>query len=155
MKLYYIIIPLITIITSSLGSLFTSKGLTAWYKTINLPSFTPPGSTIGLVWTTIFILATISAIIVWGNKLPVSKRQAIAIAFLVNAVLNILWSYLFFGQHLLFAAFIEALVLEISVLVLIFLIYPVSKISAYLLIPYSAWVAFASYLTYLTWFLNK
>lgn len=155
MKLYFIIIPLITILTSGLGSFFTSKGLESWYKNINLPSFTPPGSTIGLVWTTIFILATVSAILVWGKKMPISKRQIIAIAFIVNAFLNILWSYLFFGQHLLLAAFFEALVLEISVLVLIYLLYPISKISAFLLIPYSVWVLFASYLTYLVWLLNK
>jgi benzodiazapine receptor len=155
MKPNYIIIPLITVLVSVTGSYFTSSSLENWYQTINLPSWTPPGSVIGLVWTTIFILSTISALLVW-NKLPHDRRfnQIIGL-FLVNAVLNVGWSYLFFGQHLIGAAVIESGLLGLSVIGLIFLIWPLLRKAAILLVPYALWVSFATYLTYSVWLINR
>lgn len=150
----YIIIPLITIFVSVLGSMITSSGM-KWYKTLKLPAFTPPGAAIGAVWTVIFILATISLLIVW-NKFQNTEQFWIIIGlFAVNAFLNVFWSYLFFGVHMLNAAVVEAALLDLSVIVLIVLIWPFSRLAAGLLIPYAAWTAFATYLTYIIWSLNK
>ncbi len=154
MKLHYIIIPLITLLTATLGGNVTTKGM-EWYKTINLPPWTPPGSLIGIVWSIIFILATISAITFW-NKSPRNSRFLIIILiFLINAVLNFGWSYLFFGLHKLNLAILESALLGASVFVLIFLIWPVSKLASILLLPYGFWVSFATYLTYAVSSLNK
>ncbi|MEJ2347867.1 MAG: tryptophan-rich sensory protein [Patescibacteria group bacterium] len=154
MRLHYIIIPLITLLTATLGGNVTTKGM-EWYKTINLPSWTPPGSLIGMVWTTIFILATISAIIFW-NKSPRNNRFLITVLiFLINAVLNFGWSYLFFGLHKLNLAILESVLLGTSVFVLLFLIWPVSRLASILLLPYGLWVTFATYLTYVVSSLNK
>ncbi len=157
MKPNYIIIPLITILTSVTGSFFTSQGMD-WYKTINLPAWTPEGSFIGGVWTTIFILTTISALIVWNksSKTPFNKRlRRIIIIFIANAALNVFWSFLFFTSHLIGLAVLEAVLLDISVIILIILIWPISKLASILLLPYAGWVAFATYLTYVIWTLNK
>ncbi|PIR66294.1 MAG: hypothetical protein COU51_04675 [Parcubacteria group bacterium CG10_big_fil_rev_8_21_14_0_10_36_14] len=70
-------------------------------------------------------------------------------------MLNFLWSYLFFDQHLFFLAIIEASILGFSVLILIIFIWPVSRLASILLFPYFGWVAFATYLTYAIWVLNK
>ncbi len=154
MKLNYLIIPLITFLVSVTGSRLTSGGMD-WYKTIKLPAWTPPGSVIGFVWTTIFILSTISALIVW-NKFSRNKRFAWIIGlFLINAGLNVLWSFLFFNQHLIGWSVIEAGLLGLSVIGLIILIGPISRLAAWLLAPYAAWVSFATYLTYIIWTLNK
>ena len=120
LKTNYIVIPLITIATISVGSWITSAGMN-WYKTINLPQFTPPGSFIGMVWTTLFILATISALIVW-NKIVRQRKIIIGSAFILNVLLNVGWSFLFFGLHLIGPAIYEAALLGMSVLVLIILI---------------------------------
>ncbi len=148
----HIVIPLITIATISVGGWITSAGM-SWYKTINFPAFTPPGSFIGAVWTVLFILATISALIVW-NKAVGGRKGAIGFAFIVNILLNIGWSALFFGLHLIGPAIYEAALLGVSVLVLMILIWPISKTAAWLLAPYLAWVSFATYLTYTIWSLN-
>jgi len=154
MKLHYVIIPLITLLTATLGGNVTTKGM-EWYKTINLPPWTPPGSLIGIVWSIIFILATVSAIIFW-NKSPRNSRFLIIILiFLINAVLNFGWSYLFFGLHKLNLAILESALLGASVFVLIFLIWPVSRLASILLLPYGFWVSFATYLTYAVSSLNK
>ena len=154
MKLNYLIIPLITLLVSLLGSWLTSGGM-EWYQKIKLPAWTPAGSVIGFAWTTIFILSTISALLVW-NKFPRDKRFVWVIGlFFINAGLNIFWSWLFFNQHLIGWAAIEAALLGLSVVGLIILIGPISRLATWLLVPYAAWVAFATYLTYLIWTLNR
>ena len=156
MKLNYIIIPLITILTALSGSLLTSRAM-GWYKNINKPSWTPPGSLIGAVWTVIFILAMISALIVWNDSISsvqVGRFKLIIAIFILNAVLNVFWSLLFFNQHLLAPAIFEAGLLGASVIALVILIWPFSALAASLLIPYAAWVSFATFLTYKVWSLN-
>ncbi len=154
MKLNYFIIPLVTLATALTGSFLTFGGMD-WYKTINLPSWTPAGNIIGTVWTILFILATISALLVFNQAVHNKKFNWIILAFLANAVLNVFWSWLFFNQHFLGWAIIEAGLLGLSVLVLIIIIWPLSRLAAYLLIPYLAWVSFATFLTYMVWSLNK
>ena len=156
MKLNYIIIPLIAILTAGIGSLLTSGGMN-WYKSINLPSWTPAGSIIGAVWTTIFILSAASALIVWNisSNTGQSRLSWIAGVFIANAVLNIFWSYLFFNQHIIAPAIFEAGILGLSVIALIVLIWPISELAALLLFPYAGWVCFATYLTYSVWLLNR
>ncbi|MBI2038211.1 MAG: tryptophan-rich sensory protein [Candidatus Magasanikbacteria bacterium] len=153
LKTNHVVIPLITIATISLGSLVTSLGMN-WYSTIKLPAFTPPGSFIGAVWTVLFILATLSALIVW-NKAWRKRKNIIGIAFVLNILLNVGWSVLFFGLHLIGPAIYESALLGVSVLVLIILIWPVSKLAVWLLVPYMVWVSFATFLTYTIWSLNK
>lgn len=156
----FIVIPVITLIVAISGSIITAAGMD-WYKTINLPSFTPPGSTIGMVWTLIFILSTLSALFYWNihkpwGRIPRTSNFWITISlFLMNGILNILWSVLFFGQHNIIAAFFEAIVLGLTVIGLIVLIFPKSKLSSALLLPYAIWVGFASFLTWNVYMLNK
>lgn len=154
MKLNYLVIPLTTLGVAWLGSWLTNSGLD-WYRTIKLPAWTPPGSVIGFAWTVIFILGAISALIVW-NKVPHQGRfWWIIVVLLINAGLNIGWSFLFFNQHLIGPAVWEAGLLGLSVLVLIIFIRPLSGWSSILLMPYLAWVIFATYLVYSVWLLNR
>ncbi len=153
MKLNYITIPLIVILVSLTGSYFTSLGMD-WYNDLNLPSFTPPGSFIGAVWTVIFILTAVSALIFWSKRNEFKRKNLIISLFLINAFLNVFWSFLFFASHLIGFALIEAVFLEISVILLMIFLCPASKTASALLIPYGAWTLFAVYLNYLIFILN-
>lgn len=159
MKLNYIIIPLITVLVAVGGSWLTSSGIdSGWYDSIVKPSWTPAGSVIGTVWTILFILTTISALIVWNasiNSAQVRRWKWIITIFLVNAGLNVFWSFLFFNQHLIGPAIWEAGLLGATVIALAVLIWPISRWASVLLIPYAGWTAFAAYLTYSIWLLNK
>lgn len=142
-------------LVSAIGSLITNKGMD-WYDAINLPSFTPPGSFIGMVWTIIFILATFS-ILFFLRKNKENKEirfQPILLFFIVNGVLNIFWSILFFGWGIIFWSIVEMIVLNITTLILIILLWKNNKFSSVLLWPYLLWVSFATYLTYNIWLLN-
>ncbi len=153
MKINYIIIPFIAFIVAFGGSLLTNRGM-VWYKSIHLPSWTPPGQFIGLAWTIIFILSTISALVVW-NRMPSGKIFSwIIVFFILNAVLNIAWSFLFFNQHLIGAAVFDAALLGVSVISLIIFIWPFSRFASALLIPYAGWVSFATILNFIIWTLN-
>lgn len=146
MKPNYLIIPGVVLVTAWAGSWVTAAGM-AWYRGINLPAFTPAGNVIGAVWTGLFILAAWSALLVF-NKLSPAARRPIMVEFFINALLNVLWTFLFFGLHLLTASVFEAVLLALSVLLLILMIYPRLRLAAWLLAPYFAWVSFATYLTW-------
>ena len=62
----YFVIPIITILVSLIGGYFTDLGMD-WYKMLATPAWTPPGAVIGIVWTIIYILTTISALIAWNG----------------------------------------------------------------------------------------
>ncbi|MCX6738269.1 MAG: tryptophan-rich sensory protein [Candidatus Parcubacteria bacterium] len=152
-KLYLIVIPLITLIVALSGSLVTNRGMD-WYNQINLPVWTPSGGIIGMVWTLIFVLTTISAILFWSRGFRNKKFWIVISLFVANGILNALWSFLFFGLHLIGASILEMIVLEITTIFLIILIKPTSKLASILLYPYAIWVAFATYLAYSTLILN-
>lgn len=150
MVLGYFLIPLTTIITAVVGIIFTKSGM-IWYQGINLPTWTPPGQFIGFVWTTLFVLATASALIVWQKQ---KKITLIIPLFLLNAFLNVTWSFLFFFHNLILTSAIEAIFLALSVLLLASIIWPISRIASYLLVPYFLWTSFAAFLTFVVWRLN-
>ncbi len=155
MKPQHLIIPLVTILVAVIGSRFTSVGLAEWYGSIKLPPWTPPGGVIGAVWTTIFVLSTAAALIIWNAPAAKSKLPLFAAVFLLNAALNVAWSWLFFVQHRLALAAWEAVLLDLTCIALVVLAWPVSRLASALLMPYAAWVAFASYLTFTVARLNR
>lgn len=127
------------------GGLLTDIG--PWYRALVKPSWQPPDWLFGPVWTTIFLLAAISAAMAWNNA-PSGTRAMIAWLFVLNGVLNMLWSLLFFHLKRPDWALWEVPLLWLSVLVLIVAILPWSRLAAWLLVPYLLWVAFAAYLNW-------
>jgi tryptophan-rich sensory protein len=152
-KSNYLIIPLLTIVVAALGSLFTDTGM-FWYGMLKLPSFTPPGWIIGMVWSVIFAMAAASLMIIWNRTIHNRALWTLVVLFVLNGILNALWSWLFFVKHDLMAAFYEAAVIEFSVLAIIISSWRVSRLSALLMVPYAGWVIFATYLTWLIWQMN-
>lgn len=154
-KLGYFIAILSVAAVSAIGGYITDKGM-LWYEELNLPSFTPPGSFIGLVWSVIFLLSAISIILfLRHNKEKKEIRfNPILIFFIINGLLNILWSFVFFGQGLIFWSVIEMIALNLVNLILIILLWPENKLASVLLWPYFLWVTFATYLAYNIYLLN-
>ncbi|MEM0360367.1 MAG: TspO/MBR family protein [Candidatus Diapherotrites archaeon] len=136
-----------------IGSIFTVSNIPTWYASIKKPEFTPPNWVFGPVWTTLYILMGIALFLVLENGWNEKTRLPTAV-FGLQLVLNTFWSILFFGYNLLFLAFVEIILLWLSIIATIFLFYKVSKKAALLLVPYLLWVSFASFLTYSVWVLN-
>jgi tryptophan-rich sensory protein len=155
MHLSYILIPFITILVAFVGGQLTMRSVKTWYRTIRKPAWTPPGAVIGTVWTVLYILAAISALIVWNLPGGASVPAMVAVLFILNAAVNVLWSYIFFYLHKMGPAIWVCLFLDLTIGLLIQFIGPLSPIAAWLLVPYAAWVTFASYLNYRVWEMNR
>lgn len=154
-KIGYVIAILAVALVSFIGGSITDKGM-IWYEELNLPSFTPPGYFIGIVWTIIFVLSAVSIILfLRHNKEKKELRfNSIIIFLILNALLNILWSFIFFGQGLILLSVIEMCALNVVNLILIILLWQENKLSSILLWPYFLWVSFATYLAYSIYLLN-
>ena len=155
MKINYIVIPIATTFAMMLGGHFSRLGM-EWYRSsVNLPAITPPSWVFSPVWTVIFILTAVFAVMVWNNFQRTTSFWLIIGLLLVNMILNVLWSYLFFANHMIGAALIDALALTATVYAMMLLACLQSWRVALLLVPYAAWGTFACYLNYLVWMLNK
>jgi len=123
-----------------------------WYEALNKPSFQPPNWTFGVVWTALFILFAISLILIWNTQPHTKLHYVIMAAAVLNGILNVAWSALFFGNKLIFLAIYDAALLSLSVIFLVIAAWPVSRLAGLLLLPYALWTAFA---TYLTWTIHR
>ncbi|HEY6893082.1 MAG TPA: TspO/MBR family protein [Rhodanobacteraceae bacterium] len=126
------------------GALATELG--PWYYALRKPSWQPPDWLFGPVWTTIFALAAIAGVLAWRRAPTAVERRRMVIAFLVNLALNWAWSILFFRMHRPDAALVEVAFLWASIATLIVIMWGYSRTSSLLLVPYLAWVSFASVL---------
>ncbi|MEI6057516.1 MAG: TspO/MBR family protein [bacterium] len=136
------------------GTVFTTPSITTWYTTLTKPSFNPPSWVFGPVWTILFALMGIAAYLVW-KKGWLHKNIKIALSvFIIQLILNTLWSIIFFGMHSPGTAFIEIIFLWLSIATMLALFYKISRPAAYLIIPYILWISFAAFLNYSIWILN-
>lgn len=132
-----------------IGSLATAQAISTWYVSLNRPNFAPPNWLFAPVWILLFILMGIAFYLIWAKtvKKEEKKLQDRAIRlFLIQLVFNTLWSIIFFGQQLLFLAFLEIIMLWILILLTILQFKKLNQLSAYLMIPYLLWVSFAGIL---------
>lgn len=150
----FLVIPSIVFCAALLGAYFTGQGEINWYYNLKLPPWTPDGSFIGAMWSLIYVATAISILYVWNRGERNRLFFFTIFLFLVNGVLNILWSYLFFAKHLIGAAVLETALLEISTVALVVLARRVSILASILLLPYALWVLFAQYLIFIIWKMN-
>jgi tryptophan-rich sensory protein len=134
-----------------IGSFFTSQNTNSeWYKEIR-PSITPPNYVFPIVWNILFFLIALSLYFSWTNSNEKQKTK-IAWVFGINFLLNIFWSFLYFGIKQPGFAFLELIVLWFSIVAMISLTSKISKKASWLLVPYLLWVSFAAILNYMSAF---
>jgi benzodiazapine receptor len=138
-----------------LGSLFTFKAIPGWYATLEKPVLNPPGWVFGPVWTMLYALMGIAAFLVYQKGWKRSDvKQALAF-FSAQLFLNAIWSIFFFGLHRPGLALIDIVLLWIMIAITIFQFQRISRSAAWLLMPYLAWVSFATYLNAAIYSLNR
>lgn len=129
-----------------LATPFTIASIPTWYAALNKPFFSPPNWIFGPVWTLLYGLMGISLYLIWvQNSKKESKKTALRY-FQIQLTLNFFWSFLFFYLRSPEFAFLEIVALLIMIILTIKHFYLLSRPAAYLLIPYLAWVSFASIL---------
>ena len=134
-----ILILLITFIASAIGGFTTATYKEPWYSEIILPSFNPPSSVFAPVWTTLYIMMSISIWKIWINSFDLKILKL----YFIHLFFNSTWSIVFFGFHQIGLALINLIVILIFIVLLMRNYLKRDKISFYLMMPYLLWSTYA------------
>lgn len=149
-----VLFVLVCLGAGGLGAVATTPEIDGWYRTVVKPDWNPPDWLFGPVWTTLFVLMGISAWLVWK---PAGLKEASTplSLFAVQLILNVAWSWIFFGMHKIGWAVVEIVILWLAILATTVAFFRRSKPAGCLLVPYLGWVTFASVLNFTIWRLNS
>jgi len=143
---------LVAVAAGAVGALAT-RNAREFYAGLVRPNWAPPGWLFGPVWTVLYLMMGVAAWLVWREQ--GWKGAAVSVSlFLVQLAVNALWSWLFFVWRRGDLAFADVLVLWCLIAATIIAFWRISAFAAALLVPYFAWVTFASALTFSVWKLN-
>ncbi len=143
----------ICVAIGGLGGAVTNTSVTTWYSTLAKPSFNPPNWIFGPVWTTLYIMMGVAAWRVWRATDRDTARGPLAI-FALQLAVNLGWSVAFFGLRDPGLAVAVILVLDLLVLATALMFRRIDGLAAMLLVPYLAWISFATVLNVTIWRLN-
>ena len=137
-----------------IGSIFTRSAIPTWYATLQKPSFTPPNWLFAPAWVTLYVLMGISAFLIWRRGLGDRRTRTALIIFLIQLILNALWSIAFFGLESPLYGVIVIVALWVAILFTLLRFFRISTAAGILLIPYILWVSFAAALNISIFALN-
>lgn len=132
---------------ASFGGLFMPG---AWYEALAKPTWTPPNWVFGPVWAVLYAMIAVAGWRVWLKD----GQSALLVIWIVGLILNALWSWLMFGQHLIGWALVDIFMLLVLIVAFIGAAWPRDRFAALLFVPYAAWVSFATALNFALWQLN-
>ena len=133
-----------------IGSYATSAFKEPWYSEIILPSFNPPSWIFAPVWTTLYVLMSVSIWRIWTNTFN-SKLLKI---YFIHIFFNSTWTVVFFGFHLIGLALLNLIIILIFIVILMSEYFSKDKISFYLMMPYLFWSGYALVLNISIFLLN-
>jgi len=121
-----------------------------WYAGLEKPFFNPPNWIFGPVWSVLYVGIAVAGWLVWRHR----GGAPLLLLWAAQLVLNLLWSWIFFGLHRPALALVDIGLLLSSIVAFAVLAWPVSRAAAWLFACYGAWVAFAMLLNAAIWRLN-
>ena len=147
--------PLIGWLALSLAASGTAVfvSTSGWYAGLNKPAWNPPGWIFGPVWTLLYVMMGIAAWLIWREGGWKMQRLPLSL-FLLQWLFNALWTPLFFGAHRIGPAFVDIVLLWLTLVLTLTLFWRVSRMAGMLLMPYLGWVTFAAALNFTIWHLN-
>ena len=138
---------------SGLGSWATAASVGTWYVTLAKPAFNPPNWIFAPVWSALYLMIAIAGWRAWRRATGAQLRLALT-AYAVQLALNLSWSFVFFGARLIGPALAVIAALLVAILANAFLFWRIDRAAGALLVPYAAWVSFATLLNAALWRLN-
>jgi tryptophan-rich sensory protein len=142
----------VTFAAAAVGA-WASASAASFYATLALPAWAPPASVFGPVWSLLYAMMAIAAWLVWRER-GWRNAQLALVLYLVQLAVNALWSWLFFGWKLGALAFVDILILIALVCATIVAFARLNRGAAVMLLPYLAWISFASALNFAVWRAN-
>jgi tryptophan-rich sensory protein len=147
-----IIACLLSVGFATAGALVTN--LDTWYFNLNQPSWKPPDAAFGLIWSLIFSLCAAAGWLSWNSAQLQTRKYLYLCLYLINGVLNLAWSILYFQLHRPDWSLWECGLLGLSIVALIYFQWKDSKWASLLVVPYLIWVCIAATLNWQTVVLN-
>lgn len=138
---------------ASVGGL-AMDGTMAWYRQLEKPALTPPSWLFGPVWTILYLLMGIALFLIWSRADQPGARMAIGM-FIAQLVLNALWTPAFFGMQSTLLGLAVIIPLDVLIVASVVLLWRIHPPAGWLLLPYLAWTAFATYLNASLHLLNR
>ncbi len=151
-RLALAVLPVIA--ASGLGGLVTRAAVPVWYAGLARPAFNPPNWVFGPVWTVLFAMIALSAYRILSLAPGTPGRREALWAYALQLALNTAWSFAFFGLQSTLAGLVVIVPLLAAILLTIRLFWPLDRVAAWLLVPYAAWVSYATVLNAALWWLN-
>jgi benzodiazapine receptor len=142
----------VSFVASAVGAVASVRAA-SFYAQLSQPGWAPPSSIFGPVWTLLYALMGIAAWLVWRADGLRANRSALGV-FLVQLVVNALWSWLFFAWHHGALAFADIVLLWLLIIATLVSFWRVRPLAGVLLVPYLLWVSFAAALNFSVWQLN-
>lgn len=143
---------LLSFIAAAIGG-WASAHAATFYGHLAQPTWAPPAWLFGPVWSALYALMGIAAWLVWRVGGFAAARRAMLL-FLIQLAANALWSWLFFAWHLGALAFVDIVLLWLLIVATVIAFWRIRPLAGALLLPYLAWVSFASGLNFVVWHLN-
>ena len=141
------VVPVVMFLGFFSGNLSGSTQENIWYQTLIKPAIQPPGWVFGVVWPTLYFLMGLALAMVLHARGARHRTRAIAL-FLVQFLINLTWSPIFFGQHKVTLAFYIIIAMLIVAIATTFAFAQVRKTAAWLMVPYLIWISFAAILNF-------
>jgi benzodiazapine receptor len=130
-----------------LSGRFGGQAQDPWFLALEKPAILPPPAIFGVVWPILYVLMGFAAAMIcaaWGPR----YRLPAILAFVLQLLVNLAWTPMFFGEHEMTFALYIIIALDVAVAVTIVLFWKVRSAAAWLLLPYLAWTLFATVLNY-------
>ena len=121
-----------------------------WFQSLTKPSLFPPPAVFGIVWTILYAMIGFAAALVASARGAYGRELALGVWF-VQLLLNLAWTPVFFGAQKIIEAFWLLVAIDVAVIVTVVLFWRIRKLAGLLLLPYLAWVLFATVLNFQFW----
>ena len=141
------LVPAVVLLGFLSGQLSGSGGDNPWFMALDKPSTFPPPATFGIVWSVLYVMMGFAFAMVcaaWGSR----WRTPAIIAFVVQLALNLAWAPTFFAAHEITLALVVILALDAALIITLVLFWRVRRWAGLLMVPYLAWVLFATLLNW-------
>ena len=132
--------------------MLTRPALMTWYEGLSKPSWTPPNWLFAPVWTILYVTMGVAAWLVWrrGSLTAVPMQL-----FLLQLLLNVAWSAVFFRFRSPGWAFLEIVALWCAIFLTAIAFGGTAPVAGWLMVPYLVWVSYAAALNFAIWRLNS
>lgn len=142
----------VNVLSATLGSAVSEPFIAGWYAEAEKPGWTPPNWVFSAVWTVLYLSTSIAAWLIWRQRRRRRVERALTL-YVVQLVLNAIWSPLFFalfpviGETATWLSLTVHMLLLTAIIVTIVEFWPIQRVAAVIMVPYLVWVVYAATLT--------